>query len=132
MFSILLSIIAGCSQQPRGHLQRVDVTAKVTLDGQPLNGVLIDFTDRQTGEAYGGTLDAEGCLSLKGVAVGIYTITLQPASGDPVPEGRQKEARPRSTLARQFLSPQTSPLAAKVTADENHFTYELREVLARN
>ncbi|MFA8016151.1 hypothetical protein [Bremerella cremea] len=132
MLSILLSIVIGCSQQPRGHLQRVNVTAKVTQDDQPLSGVLIDFIDRQTGEAYGGTLDPEGCLDLKGVAVGNYTITLQPAPGDPAPEGRNKEARPRSTLARQFLSPQTSPLAANVTADENHFTYEMREVLARN
>ena len=129
LFAVTL-MNCGCGMSPRAHLKRVDISASVTQDGQPLSGLLIDFSNDENGEAYGGTLDSQGQLRLQGVAVGTYRVTLQIPPGDPVPDGPRKESRPRPVISRQFQAPQTSPLVALVSANETRFAYELRDVLA--
>ncbi len=119
--------LAGCSQQPRSHLKRTDISAQITQGGKPLTGALIDFASHENGEAYGGTLDEQGRVDLKGVAVGQYVITIQPPPGDPLPGSPRQIPKNVQAIPRSFRIPNTSPLIASVSDSESAFTYDLKD-----
>lgn len=124
----LVSLLAGCGHQPRSHVERTNISATVTSGGNPLGGALIDLSNSENGEAYGGTLDAEGRVHLTGVAKGTYTITLQPPPGDPLPDAPAKLPADVWKIPHQFRNPQASPLHASISEDECTFTYDLKDV----
>jgi len=120
-------VCLGCGYQPRSHLQRTDITAQVTSGGQPLAGALIDFANLDNGEAYGGTLNDQGRIDLKGVATGQYTITIQPPPGDPLPGSPRQVPQNVQGIPRPFRVPHMSPLNALVSDSESAFTYDLKD-----
>ncbi|WP_207395943.1 carboxypeptidase-like regulatory domain-containing protein [Bremerella alba] len=108
-------------------MKRTDISAQVTSGGKPLAGALIDFANHENGEAYGGTLDDQGRVDLKDVALGQYTITIQPPPGDPLPGAPRQIPKGLRGIPRPFYGPHTSPLNAMVSDDESKFTYELTD-----
>ncbi|EAQ82622.1 carboxypeptidase-like regulatory domain-containing protein [Blastopirellula marina] len=119
--------LVGCSHQPRSNIERTDISATVTNGGSPLTGALIDLSNPENGEAYGGTLDGEGRVSLLGVAIGNYTITVQPPAGDPLPEAPSRVPVDVLQIPRQFRAPHQTPLHATVSDENSTFTFDLQD-----
>jgi hypothetical protein len=88
VFAICLSAaLSGCGDAPEGL---ATVTGKVTLDGQPLEGALVEFTPQEKGSPSVGRTDAEGNYELQfnrdhmGAAVGQHQVRVSTFnSGDP-------------------------------------------------
>jgi len=64
-FCLLMSLCVGCARQQSDYskLDLVDVTGKVTLDGEPLSGAVITF-DSPDGQFSFGQTDSGGNYSL--------------------------------------------------------------------
>ena len=84
-------LTAGCGDAP-DNLSTV--SGQVKLDGQPLEGALVQFTPAETGSPSVGRTDAEGKYELqfnrdhKGAAIGQHQVTISTyvpgdAEGDP-------------------------------------------------
>ncbi|UUO06019.1 carboxypeptidase-like regulatory domain-containing protein [Blastopirellula sp. J2-11] len=129
LLTICLSccVLVGCSHQPRSHIERTDISATVTNGGSPLAGALIDFSNPDSGEAYGGTLDAEGRVRLLGVAVGNYKITVQPPPGDPLSDTPSRVPQEDMQISRQFRASHLTPLQASVSDEKSDFAFELKD-----
>lgn len=122
-----LLLFTGCGHEPRSHIQRTDISARITNGSYPLAGALVNFSNPENGEAYGGTLDDQGNVQIKEMAVGNYTITVLPPPGDPVLEKPEKRVRDTMNIPKQFFTPRKSPLHASIGDGENHFEYDLQD-----
>jgi len=134
--SLLLVVmcLAGCSDG-YGELGLVDVTGKVTLDGQPLAGALVRFEVSSGGAGAEGKTDAEGKYRLmydskhpgcppgpKMVRITLANVDVEGADPDaaPVEEGAvQPESLPAIYNRR-------SNLKADVSPSNREFSFDLK------
>lgn len=120
--SFFLSLIVGCGGT--GEVQPVSGT--VTLDGQPLAGVMVRFTP-QTGEKRTtslGKTDEQGHYELRytsqlqGALIGTHMVQVVNVDGQPEP-GMPKARK----VPKQYDI--ASQLMAEVTSGDNIFDFEL-------
>ena len=112
--------ISGCGG---GGADLGDVSGKVTLDGQPLAGALVEFQPAE-GRGSIGVTDAQGSYrlshteDLQGAVLGTHTvrITLADDDEDPQPGGGRIPARYNSL----------SELTAEVKSGSNELNYDLQ------
>lgn len=154
---LIASLVAtagiGCgsrSETPKLLSQLVPVTGKVTLDGQPLEGVLVTYLLSEavpTGETATGLTDAQGVYSLhtyvvgyspsesQGAVPGQYRVVIQklirPDGTAIPPETTDAEAEAqgaRQLLPRQYSDMAATKLTAEVKGDgPNTNNFELRK-----
>ncbi|QDT31740.1 carboxypeptidase-like regulatory domain-containing protein [Thalassoglobus polymorphus] len=99
--STICFVLAGCGGSD--HPPLGTVTGKVTLNGTPIEGALVEFTP-ETGRPSSGVTDKEGNYSLqylqgvKGAAVGTHTVQITSKRDSSGGEGDEQviEARPES------------------------------------
>ena len=120
---------AGCSSRPRDQPPLGRVSGRVTLDGQPLPGVEVNFAP-MSGRSSGGITDDQGRYSLvyvgatNGAKVGKHTVFIAwpPDESDGAVNSAQKSrARPRIPARYN----QKTTLSADVTAGSNTFDFAL-------
>lgn len=129
----VLLVVTGCG----GGLNTAQVDGTVTLDGKPLDQILVEFLPTGEGPRSFGETDAQGKFTLMtddgktpGAAIGNHKVTLKDGSVITKFMGRQGEGvdmsegrKPR--ISGKLASPDTSPLSATVTADgANTLTFE--------
>jgi len=101
------------------------VTGKVTLDGQPLAGVIINFKP-EDGRAATGTTDAEGIYSLEysydemGAKVGPNTVMLE----WPLEAGEVGDSAPRKPIPAKYTG-LNSELKVDVQKGKNTLDFDL-------
>jgi hypothetical protein len=120
----MLSLVAvGCGDSGP---PKADVSGKVALDGQPLTGVSIRFTDAN-GQGGGFNLDADGSfVGDRPLKVGEYRVSFSPpwpVPGDS-PEERMTPEDESDKLPTALLSAGTSGLTATVTEDSSANVFE--------
>jgi hypothetical protein len=119
------------------------VTGKVTLDGQPIAGARVIFTDgKETNMPSGPTAltDEDGEYALVGVAPGSYKVVvykLEPRPGMALPPAdengsvdfEQIEASGAGIhkLPKKYLSPTTTTLVAQVEEGSDVEYFELKK-----
>ena len=114
--------LTGCSSNnpPLGK-----VSGKVTLDNDPLSGVIINFKP-EDGRAATGTTDAQGNYTLEfsygvmGAKVGPNTVMLE----WPLGEGEPGTGGPRKAIPKKFTG-LDSELKVEVKKGRNTFDFDL-------
>lgn len=120
--AIAMAIQVGCSgnNPPLGK-----VSGRVTLDGQPLAGVIINFKPTE-GRAATGTTDADGNYTLEfsygvmGAQVGTNTVMFE----WPLEGGEVGAAGPRKSLPKKYVG-LNSELSRDVQKGRNTFDFDL-------
>jgi hypothetical protein len=121
--------------QPAPEAKTVPVTGFISLDGQPLAGVSVQFIPEK-GRPAAGTTGNDGRFRLStfrandGALPGRYRVTIAPrdagTGGKPGGSGTDKDKPPRSAVPPRYSRPETSPLAAEVSPDgPNEFRFDL-------
>ncbi len=126
MLTIMFQISSACSAKPDDRPELGAVTGIVTLDGNPLEGVLVQFSPSE-GRGSQSLTDAEGKYELTyvypvmGAKVGQHKVTIQPpAADDSDPEAPEvKEIVPAKYRKDSILT-------AEVKAGGNEINYELK------
>lgn len=88
----------------------------------------VDLSNDKTGEGGGGLLDETGTTTIERVALGEYTLTINPPPQQPVVPGmEQKPSPPRDykNIPATVRKIKTSPLKVKVKSGSNKFTFDL-------
>ena len=133
----LVAFIAGCGSGSRHDLLPVGGT--VTMDGEPLAGVILEFrpTGETRGVGAGGYTDEAGKYELfarqgKGATVGKYRVTalkyvLPDGSDFPIDSGRGPiESGARQMLPFQYSDRDATELTAEVSDDApNRIDFQL-------
>jgi hypothetical protein len=109
----------------------VPVSARVTLNGQPVEGAVVTFSpDKREGHGACGTTDASGKATLTtfevgdGAVPGAYYVSISKT----LAQGTGPDAEKRRLLPPVYESPQTSPLAAEVVeGGVNDFVFDLTD-----
>src|SRR5512138_20654 len=85
----LLALVAGCGGSGAGDLPELaEVTGRVTMAGQPLEGAIVVFEPRQGGSLSTGVTDADGRFELiysqdhKGAVPGQHTVKVSKMDGE--------------------------------------------------
>lgn len=121
---------AGCAKDGYSELGLVEVTGKVTLDGQPLSGAKVTFEGEDKRQAI-GTADASGNFKLMydsqtpGVMPGPKTVRITTADVD-VEGGGAGEGAP---VVKEKVPPRynaKSELKADVSAANKSFNFDLK------
>ncbi len=137
-YSLLLaiSLIIGCSSD---GIIVVPVEGTVTLNGKPLDRIMVEFWPESRGQRSIGETDANGHFVLwtddgkrRGASLGSHLITLKDSAvlGDKF-LGRAGEtvdmsAGRKSRIPNQYTSPTSTKLSAQVEADsKNVFVLEV-------
>ncbi|MCA9014914.1 MAG: carboxypeptidase regulatory-like domain-containing protein [Planctomycetaceae bacterium] len=120
-----------CDHSPGADKPRSDVTILITSGSDPVAAAQVDLVNEQTGEGGGGVLDAEGKATITNVALGTYTVTVNPPTEEPVIPGvNQSASQPKSAV--EIPAPTrkiaTSPLKVEVSSGSNDFTFNLKQV----
>ncbi|WP_299461986.1 carboxypeptidase-like regulatory domain-containing protein [uncultured Gimesia sp.] len=126
---VLCICLAGCGQSPGSAKPRRDVTIQITSGSDPVAEAQIDLVNEQTGEGGGGTLDSLGKATIANVALGTYTLTINPPAPEPVIPGIEQPAtKPQndSAIPKPVRTIKTSPLKVDVKSDANEFTFDLK------
>jgi hypothetical protein len=127
----MLAKMASGEQAASERPATVPVSARVTFNGQPVEGAVVTFSPHKPG-GYGaaGTTDASGKTSLStfevgdGAVPGAYYVTITKTAA----QGAGAEAKEVHLLPPAFASPETSPLAAEVVENGvNDLTFDLRD-----
>lgn len=126
---------AGCGKggPPSGR-----VTGKVTYDSKPVSEGYIAFYNLGPGRSSVVQLDAEGQYQMPEVAVGDYTISIEPLEPKRPNEVTSTPAEIQAQTAsfkapdpknipRNYRSPKTSQLKRSVIEGDNEFDFELAE-----
>ncbi|QDV52221.1 hypothetical protein [Gimesia fumaroli] len=119
-----------CDHSPGSDKPRGDVTILIKNGSEPVTDVQVDLVNEQTGEGGGGTLDDEGKTTMTMVALGSYTVTINPPPEEPVIPGIETAPKPKPSLAIPKLAQKiaTSPLKVEVGSGTNEFTFDLKEI----
>ena len=111
--------VSGCGGGP----SLGEVSGKVTLDGQPLAGALVEFQPSE-GRGSIGSTDAQGVYKLsytedsQGAALGKHTVRITMANDD---EDQKKPGA--GTIPARYNS--KSELSADVKSGSNEFNFDL-------
>ena len=145
--------LSGCAEKvetPAILAQLTPVSGKITLDGQPLAGVMVTYLRSETaagGETASGLTTADGTYTLQtyvvghpisdtqGAAPGQYRVVIQklvlPDGSAVPPETTDADAEAlgaRQLLPRQYSDPSVTRLTAVVNATEpNTNNFELKK-----
>ena len=125
LITVWLTAGAGCRSRGADQPELATVSGVVTLDGEPLSGVLVTFAPEQ-GRASSALTDAKGAYELmylretKGAKIGKHTVSIRtPPVDDADPEAPAvKERVPAKYNTETTLSREVSPGA-------NTFDFEL-------
>jgi len=123
------ALLVACNNgKVRGKV-RGEITVTVTYDNKPVTEGTVELSNPETGEGGGGNLNAEGVATLKGVAVGTYTVTVLPIFPEPpTPDSPPPVMKEYPNIPEKFRRQNTSPLKAEVKQGEpGHFKFELKE-----
>jgi hypothetical protein len=127
----LVTVNTGCGHTPGTEKPRGEITIKITNGGAPVPEGQVDLANEETGEGGGGPLDATGTATIEMVALGSYTVTVNPPPQEPVAPGMdQASAQPKeyANIPAKVRKIQTSPLTVEVKSGTNEFTFDLKEV----
>lgn len=124
--TLICLMSASCSSGPSDQPELGEVTGVVTLDGKPLEGVLVQYTPEE-GRGSQSMTDSEGRYELMyvyptpGAKLGKHTVSIKtPSEDDSDPEAPEvKEVVPE----RYRID---SELTADVKAGDNQFDFELK------
>jgi hypothetical protein len=125
-------LVAGCSNSPAGP-ETFPVTGTVTRGGQPVAGAVLTFHPKDGGKYAQGYADDAGNFDVsiyvdakqtkRGMPAGEYAVSIEHFENS---AQRSPMSRPKNLLPQKYASPQTSRLAAKVTAEgTNEFHFKL-------
>ncbi|QDT44073.1 hypothetical protein Pan241w_41780 [Gimesia alba] len=119
-----------CDHSPGSEKPRGDVTIRITNGSAPVVDAQVDLVNEQTGEGGGGTLDAEGKTTMTMVALGSYTVTINPPAEEPVIPGIETAPKPKVALPipKQAQKIATSPYKVEVGSGTNDFTFDLKSI----
>ncbi len=121
----LLSAGAGCSGGKAG-LVMASVSGKVTLGGQPVSGLMLNFESPKTGQAASATLSPAGEYEIADVAVDEYVVTLSSAAmNEEAVEPTAVKQPEKPAFPPKYQSPATSDLKATVGRGRNEVNFEL-------
>lgn len=131
----------GCGN---GKLATIKVTGKVTFDGVPLAGAMVNFSPKSSeGHPAYGTTDGEGNYTLQtflgnadaGTTPGEYIVTITKTEGGEVstgmPEGKSTSDSsappppPKSVIPERYGSSAQSGLSATVSKENRVFDFDL-------
>lgn len=122
MKSLLASLVlvAGlCSLQGCGSGRDTTptgtVTGKVTLGGQPLSSVIVEFFSSELGAGSMGVTQEDGTYKTDGtLPIGKYAVTVNPQPPEPgQPENKSNQ------VPKKYISAKTSGLEFEVTGGAN-------------
>ncbi|QDT92584.1 hypothetical protein [Gimesia algae] len=120
--------LSGCSRTPGAEKPRGAVTIQITNGTDPVTEGQVDLVNEQTGEGGGGTLNSDGTASLEMVALGTYTVTVNPPPQEPVVPGQAPPAvKNYENIPTQVRKINTSPLKLKVKSGSNEFAFDLKQ-----
>ena len=141
-WGLLLLAVAGC-----GGIGSLDsVSGKVTLDGKPLAGVMVNYApDAQKGNktpfGVSGFTDGEGVYRLQtstrtgrtysGAPPGWYKVTVSPGLSNPeavatTERGKGKSAGTGSAVPPRYGRPDQTPFQFEVVGSPNPGAYDLK------
>ncbi|GAB5404392.1 MAG: hypothetical protein Aurels2KO_26230 [Aureliella sp.] len=145
-----IPLLTGCGDPGIGA---IPVTGTITVDGTPMEGVMVVFNPEDGTRAASGRTDAEGKYSLTteingdGALPGKYKISVTkhlaaeddlPKEVDPNDEGSlddiygkldtSKDVKSKNLIHAQYENPLGSGLSAEVTSDEakNVFDFDVK------
>jgi hypothetical protein len=129
---MILFLALGCGRE--GVAPTVQVTGKVTYNGDPVEGASVGFIP-ESGRPASGTTDASGNFTLStfetgdGAVPGTHAVTITEASV--APSGEEDYSLPEQSEARfpaKYANPTTSDFTATVEeGKENHFTFDMTD-----
>ncbi len=124
---LFLLELSGCSHTPGADKPRGTVIIKVTNGTDPVTEGQVDLVNEETGEGGGGTLNSDGTASLEMVALGSYTVTVNPPPQEPVVPGQAPPAvKTYENIPSQVRKINTSPLKLKVEPGSNEYAFDLK------
>ncbi|WP_339726786.1 carboxypeptidase-like regulatory domain-containing protein [uncultured Gimesia sp.] len=119
-----------CDHSPGSEKPRSEVTIVITNGSDPVANAQVDLVNEQTGEGGGGTLDDEGKATIIKVALGSYTVTINPPAEEPVIPGIKTAPKLKSSLSipKQAQKIATSPFKVEVGSGTNEFTFDFEAI----
>src|SRR5690606_22638877 len=101
----VMIVSIGCGDTGPDLGTPVDISGKVTLDGQPLSDVTLNFYNSGEGvpaeqRAFQGKTGTDGTYSIEQVYPGAYQVSVQPGDAGDAGEGEDVIAEDQGPLAR--------------------------------
>ncbi|MCA9006724.1 MAG: hypothetical protein KDA70_15730, partial [Planctomycetaceae bacterium] len=125
---LFLLELSGCSRVPGAEKPRGSVTIQITNGTEPVTEGQVDLVNEQTGEGGGGALNGDGTASLEMVALGSYTVTVNPPPQEPlVPGQAPPEVKSYENIPPQVRQIKTSPFKLEVKLGANEFAFDLKQ-----
>ena len=126
---IFLFGLNSCDHSPGSDKPRSEVSILITNGGTPVIGAQVDLVNEQTGEGGGGRLDEQGKTSMAMVALGDYTLVVNPPPAEPVVPGVATKATqtPDLNIPQQVQKIATSPFKIEVGSGTNEFEFDLSQ-----
>ncbi|MEQ8851764.1 carboxypeptidase-like regulatory domain-containing protein [Gimesia sp.] len=127
----LITLNNACSRTPGSDKPRGEISITITNGGDPVPEGQVDLVNEQTGEGGGGPLNESGTATIEMVAVGNYTLTVNPPPQEPIAPGMdQPEKQPKeyANIPEKVRKIQTSPLTVDVQSGTNEFSFDLKEI----
>lgn len=123
----VLFVISGCGQKGPDLGKPVNVSGKLTLDGEPLSNVTVNFYNSGPGappefRSFSGTTGPDGSYSIEKVYPADYTVSVQPGQGGGEYAAEESAAEGQGPLAKYQTE---SPLRATVSESQTTFDFEL-------
>lgn len=128
---LLVTLNTACSRTPGSDKPRGEISITITNGGDPVPEGQVDLVNEETGEGGGGPLDESGTATIEMVAVGKYTVTVNPPPEEPIAPGMdQPAAQPKEypNIPNKVRKIQTSPLTVDVQSGTNEFSFDLKEI----
>ncbi|MEQ8853893.1 hypothetical protein [Gimesia sp.] len=128
---LLVTLNTACSRTPGSDKPRGEISITITNGGDPVPEGQVDLVNEETGEGGGGPLDESGTATIEMVAVGNYTVTVNPPPEEPIAPGMdQPAAQPKEypNIPNKVRKIQTSPLTVDVQSGTNEFSFDLKEI----
>jgi hypothetical protein len=139
--AIVALVVAGCERMDG----RVPVTGRVTVDGQPVEGLRLEFVPSPDGKGNGGfaVSQADGAFAAttyqfrRGIFPGDYTITASlkqmPTTPEPGPDApmddvvawTQARMRAPEKLPARYQNPEATPLKTVVGGKQGPLSIEI-------
>jgi hypothetical protein len=129
MRQLVLLLVIGCAGCGGGESRRVEhsVSGRVTFDGQPVAEGTVGFEDATAGLGASAALNADGTYSTT-LPDGNYKVTIQPplvTTPDSPNSPGGEEFKPVENIPPKYHAADTTPLTARVTADQRQHDFEM-------
>jgi hypothetical protein len=123
----MMLVAIGCGDAGPDLGTPVDISGKVTLDGQPLSDVTLNFYNAGEGvpaehRAFQGKTGPDGAYTIEGVYPATYQVSVQQGSAGDAAEGEDVIAEDVGPMARYQSG---SELSATVSETQTRFDFEL-------